>query len=84
MKNSSLLLVLAGLILSACATKEADPVRTVDGDEVFYATIEEPTSRVYVDEGLRVLWNADDRVSIFNRYTYNLQYRFEGKDGDNS
>jgi len=84
MKNSSLLLVLAGLILSACATKEADPVRIVEGDEVFYATIEEPTSRVYVDEGLRVLWNADDRVSIFNRYTYNLQYRFEGKDGDNS
>jgi hypothetical protein len=84
MKNSSLLLVLSGLILSACATKEVDPVRIVDGDEVFYATIEEPTSRVYVDEGLRVLWNADDRVSIFNRYTYNRQYRFEGKDGDNS
>ena len=31
-----------------------------------------------------VLWHADDRVSIFNKYTYNQQYRFTGNTGANS
>ena len=84
MRYNGLFLVLAGFILSACAAKEIDYEATDNADEVFYAAIECPAERVFVDDGLRVLWNADDRVSIFNRYTYNREYRFGGKDGDNS
>lgn len=54
---------------------------------VFFASIEEqPVSdtKVYADDQLRVLWNADDRISIFNKNTSRLQYRFEGEDGENA
>ena len=41
-------------------------------------------TRVYVDNDLMVLWHANDCVSIFNKYTYNQEYRFTGKTGANS
>ncbi len=84
MKHNILLLLISGLALTACVAKETAPMAADDGGDRFYATLEDASVRVFVDEGLRVLWNADDRVSIFNRYTYNREYRFEGKDGDNS
>ena len=52
---------------------------------VFQATVEEcavPDTKVYADENMRVLWNADDRISIFNQDTYNWQFAFDGEDGD--
>ena len=52
----------------------------------FYASVEEasPDTKVYADENLRLLWNADDRISIFNKSTYNFQFVFTGEDGDNA
>ena len=73
---------LAGLLL-ACTAEEVIPPAPA-GEEVFFATIEGASSRVYADAELRVLWNADDRVSIFNRSTFNREYRFTGADGDNA
>ena len=54
---------------------------------VFYATIEDSAdstaTKVFADEKLRVLWNAEDQISIFNKSTYNQLYVFDGEDGDN-
>ena len=54
----------------------------------FYASVEsadtEDATKVYLDDNLKVLWNADDRISIFNKITLNQQYRFKGADGDNA
>ena len=41
-------------------------------------------TKVYADTGLKVLWNADDRISMFDKTTYNYQYKFLGNDGDAS
>ena len=85
MKRIITLLFALALCLS-CAQKEAD-YRGPESDVVFYASLEQPAdpeTRVYADEDLMVLWHADDRVSVFNRYTYNDQYRFTGETGDNS
>ncbi|MBO6221685.1 MAG: leucine-rich repeat domain-containing protein [Bacteroidales bacterium] len=52
---------------------------------VFHASTESystPETKVYADEDMKVLWNADDRISIFNKTTYNYQYKFLGEDGD--
>lgn len=82
-------LLLAGLLVGAsfsCARQEAD-VPVSPGRELFYASLEQPAdaeTRVYADENLMVLWHADDRVSIFDRYTYNQEYRFTGETGDNA
>ena len=87
MKNRFLLLGLLAVLAASCIKEQAETVQMITDDQVFYATIEEPgnpVTRVFADSQLRVLWNADDRVSIFNKSTYNRQYRFDGQDGDNS
>ncbi len=77
--------LLAALMVS-CSVQETEvPVPVTEDEDVeFYASIEGESSRAYVDERLLVLWNADDRVSIFNKTTFNQEYAFTGDDGDNS
>lgn len=77
--------LLAALMVS-CSVQETEvPVPVTEDEDVeFYASIEGESSRAYVDERLLVLWNADDRVSIFNKTTFNQEYAFTGNDGDNS
>lgn len=46
------------------------------------ATIENAgETKVYTDESLDVLWQNNDRISLFNKYTYNKEYRFSGQTG---
>lgn len=88
-----LFLFLPLLALTAC-TSEYDKVmndvrraeRSVGDDIMFYATIEgsddaDSQTKVYADSQLRVLWNADDRISIFNKKTGNQEFQFMGEDG---
>ena len=85
-KYGIFILGLITVLFTACAINEEDhstPAIETEEEE-FYATIEGATTKVYVDEDLKVLWHADDRVSIFNKYTYNQQYRFTGNTGANS
>ena len=86
MKNHILSIgVLAALTVS-CSVREMDRA-DCRIDETFVARMETPAeadTKVFVDDNLRVLWDANDRVSIFNKYTYNQEYRFDGETGDNS
>lgn len=81
-------LLSAGLLLClslACTRREIDYPMT--GDDEFFASLEQPVdaeTKVYADENLMVLWHADDRVSVFNKYTYNQEYRFTGETGANA
>ena len=82
------LLFLAGINFTACNVTDVQENTTDSGgNKKYYAQIEEPSGpkvRTYADEDLYVLWNADDRVSIFEKNTYNQQFKFDGQDGDNS
>ena len=76
---------LAALLVSSCTKVSEKSFQTPEGESLFYASIEASAdTRAYADENLRVLWDANDRVSIFNRYTLNEQFRFTGQTGDNS
>lgn len=78
---------LLSLMAVSCSVKEIDrrDISVPDSDGVFHVTIgEQPGTKVYLGEDLHVLWNADDHISIFNRKTLNREYRFDGKDGDDS
>ena len=76
---------LAALLVSSCTKVSEKSFQTPEGESLFYASIEASAeTRAYADENLRVLWDADDRVSIFNKYTLNEQFRFTGQTGDNS
>ena len=87
MKNRIFLFCLLAALAVSCVKEQQEVIQTITNEPEFYATIEgsnNPDTRVFVDDHLRVLWNADDRVSIFNRTTYNRQYRFTGADGANA
>ena len=77
--------IAAGLVAS-CSTKENDIQTITLNDEIFYASFEQPAeegTRVYANEDLLLRWTADDRISIFNKLTYNQEYKFLGETGDN-
>lgn len=79
------LLLLLTLVFS-CSVEESTPPESV-ADDMFYATVEHPSSmetKVYADENLSILWNEDDRISVFNRSTVNLEYCFTGSTGENA
>ena len=78
---------LAAALFAACTTQEKDFQTPAQDEAIFYATFEQPTepgTKVYATEDLYLRWNADDRITIFNKYTYNQEYRFNGETGDNS
>ncbi len=85
MRHFALYIGLAAGIVASCSTKENDFVAPAQEDEVFYASFEKPAeddTRVYVNEDFLLRWTTDDRVSIFNKITYNQEYRFIGQTGD--
>ena len=76
---------LVSLLLVSCSNQETEVTIPKSTEEPeFYASIEGSSTRVYVDEDLNVLWNAEDQVSIFNKNTYNQPYKFLGNTGDNA
>lgn len=77
------MLLLAGAVACQMAEESQAPVKEEVPASVFHATLEgaEAETKVYTDEALHVLWNADDRVTIFAKTTRNKQYRFLGADG---
>ncbi len=84
------LLVGALFLLSSCTTELDQQTYGLRADQTtpyafFEASTEgttAPATKVYADENMKVLWNADDRISIFNKTTFNYQYVFTGDDGD--
>ena len=86
MKRIAFYLGLVVATVASCSVQEKDFQRSQQDDVVFYASFEQPSegTRVYANEDLLLRWTADDRVSIFNKLTYNQQYKFTGETGDNA
>ena len=86
MRRFSLYVGLATALVASCSTQEENFETPQQDDVVYYASFEQPAeegTRVYVNEDLLLRWTADDRVSIFEKNTYNQQFRFTGATGDN-
>ena len=87
MKRIALYLGIATALVASCSVQEEDFKTPQQDDVVFYASFEQPAeerTRVYANEDLHLRWTADDRVSIFNKITYNQEYKFLGETGDNA
>lgn len=76
------------LLTVSCTVHDLDTQETGLFEKgVFYATLEsyaDPETRIHIDENIKILWDADDRISIFEKSYYNQQYRFLGDTGDNA
>ena len=87
MKNCFSLQSLICLLVVSCTVRELDikAPATLE-DDVFYASLEsyEPDTKVYLDENIKILWDAEDQISIFNKTSHNQQYKFLGETGENS
>ena len=86
MKHTAFCFGIAAALVASCSIQEEDFVTPQQDDVIFYASFEQPSeeTRVYSNENLYLRWTADDRVSIFNKITYNQQYKFLGETGDNA
>ena len=84
----SLVVSLISLLAVSCSVRELEIKDAASyGDDVFYASLEsysEPETRVYVDDKVKILWDAEDQISIFNKSNRNQQYEFKGETGDNA
>lgn len=87
MKRIALYFGIAAALVASCSTQEKDYQTPLQDDVVFHASFEQPIdegTRVYANEDLLLRWTADDRVSIFNKLTYNQEYKFTGQTGANA
>lgn len=84
-----LLFACAVTLLTSCTQDAIDNKQALQTlmeniPDKIYAEIDDVTSRTYVEEGNHLRWNEGDKISYFPGITYNLEYRFDGKTGDNS
>ena len=88
MKKGLILQSFIGLLVVSCSVQDLDFEKVEpSGEDVFYASPNSDFSqdtRVYLDENIKILWDENDRISIFNKSTLNQQFMFMGETGDNS
>ena len=87
MKSKLYLLAVLALVV-ACSVEDEPACNEIKYPAEVSASIdneaETPETKVYADANLKVLWDNDDRITLFNKYTYNKEYRFTGRTGANS
>lgn len=75
-------LAVIGLCLVSCSALETERGEAAPSPrKVFYARLDIGT-KVSVDESVKLFWNEDDRITIFDKVSYNQEYRFTGETGD--
>lgn len=85
MKRIALYLGIAAALAVSCSVKEKDFNVVQPESTVFFASFEQPAveeTKVYVNEDLMLRWTADDRISLFERLTYNRELIFIGETGE--
>lgn len=84
MKRGFFLQPLICLLAVSCSIQEPDNMDEIADGKVYFATLEsyaEQDTRVYVDENIKIRWDANDRISLFKQSSLNRQYRFTGETG---
>ena len=76
------------ILASSCTAEKpyvpAPDIVSHEPEKVFarIESVSDPDSKVYTDENLKVLWESDDRISLFDNSTYNNQFSFIGTPGE--
>jgi Leucine-rich repeat (LRR) protein len=92
MKKYIILLAIAAFSFASCSKDDKTPLEeeiavknTVNAPAVIHARTETNTqaeTKTMWGEDLKVLWNANDRITVFNQNQNATIYRFKGSDGD--
>lgn len=79
----AIIAVVSMLAVSCSREIEQDNSGVFPKPEVFHAVMDgHSDTKVYSVPSLSQFWNAGDLISVFNRFTLNQKYTFNGKDGD--
>ena len=85
MKRGFCLQSIICLLAVSCSVHKLDTKDTLaQGEKVYFATLESnarPVSKVHIDDNVKIHWDADDRISLFET-TWGREYRFTGNSGD--
>ena len=73
--------LLASLLLFASCSNEDELGVTTPTTDTFYASIEAPATRTYTENG-KVLWSADDQITIFKGSATPTVYQYNGETED--
>ena len=87
MKKRLILQSFIYLLAVSCTVQETEPIAPPQPEDmVFYASLEssEAETKVYLDENIKILWDVNDQISIFNESTLNQQFMFDGVEPANS
>ena len=78
------LLGLLATLAASCTVVE--PVEVVPAGDGYTAVIEAPAvgTRTVADANLHVLWSKNDELSIFDKSTWNGEYKLQGEGGTNT
>ena len=92
MKKYIILFALAAFSFVSCSKEDQTPLEeeiaiknTVNAPAVIHARTEANTqtgTKTMWNENLKVLWNANDSIAVFNGNNQTIIYRFMGADGD--
>ena len=77
---------LAGMCACTAIEDNEEVAQSVDRDwfRVSVETASQPDTKIYLNEDYKIRWNKGDRISVFNKSSFNRQYRFTGEDGASS
>ena len=76
-------LTLASIILMVSCSKDGEVIPPIADDTIFYASVEAPSTRTFADEEGKLLWTAEDMITVFCGRTIPLTYQFTGETGAN-
>lgn len=83
MKNIFKSILASMLLMTSCATDTELEVAPTAQSNKFYASIEAPVTRTYADKDGKLLWNANDEITLFQGNAYPRQFQFKGETGKN-
>ena len=87
MKKRFILQSFICLLAVSCTVQETEPIAPPQPEDVvFYASLEssEADTKVYLGENIKILWDEEDLISIFNKSTLNQKFMFDGETGENA
>ena len=87
MKNRIFLCVFIAFCALSCSVADYDKPEAYRAPQTLYATLEQtssPETKVYVDAGLKLHWDANDLINAFAGYNYGFRYRYQGESGSTS
>lgn len=81
MKRHIILFALS-LVLCGCSSEQLGELQG-RLTQKYFASFDNQSTKVFVDDQIHLRWNENDCISIFNS-TYNAEYKFDGNTGDDN